>query len=56
MRDKVWVHGPGREPWEVYTVKADAGALDGSGDSACRAPAGASAGPGREADAAASCR
>jgi hypothetical protein len=20
----VWVHGPGHEPWEVYTVKADA--------------------------------
>lgn len=24
LQDKVWVHGPGREPWEVYTVKADA--------------------------------
>lgn len=23
MQDKVWVHGPGGEPWEVYTVKAD---------------------------------
>jgi catechol 2,3-dioxygenase-like lactoylglutathione lyase family enzyme len=22
-QDKVWVHGPGQEPWEVYTVKAD---------------------------------
>jgi catechol 2,3-dioxygenase-like lactoylglutathione lyase family enzyme len=22
-QDKVWVHGPGDEPWEVYTVKAD---------------------------------
>ncbi|MDT7716835.1 MAG: hypothetical protein QOH09_2827, partial [Pseudonocardiales bacterium] len=22
-QDKVWVHGPGNEPWEVYTVKAD---------------------------------
>lgn len=22
-QDKVWVHGPGREPWEVYTVTAD---------------------------------
>lgn len=21
-QDKVWVHGPGREPWEVYVVKA----------------------------------
>ncbi|WP_338780776.1 ArsI/CadI family heavy metal resistance metalloenzyme [Streptomyces sp. DG1A-41] len=26
LQDKVWVHGPGREPWEVYVVKADAGA------------------------------
>jgi len=24
LQDKVWVHGPGDEPWEVYTVKADA--------------------------------
>ena len=24
VQDKVWVHGPGDEPWEVYTVKADA--------------------------------
>ncbi|PFG98028.1 catechol 2,3-dioxygenase-like lactoylglutathione lyase family enzyme [Saccharopolyspora erythraea NRRL 2338] len=22
-QDKVWVHGPGGEPWEVYVVKAD---------------------------------
>lgn len=22
-QDKVWVHGPGHEPWEVYTVTAD---------------------------------
>jgi catechol 2,3-dioxygenase-like lactoylglutathione lyase family enzyme len=22
-QDKVWVHGPGNEPWEVYTVKQD---------------------------------
>lgn len=22
-QDKVWVHGPGREPWEVYVVKSD---------------------------------
>ena len=25
LQDKVWVHGPGQEPWEVYVVKADAG-------------------------------
>ena len=24
MQDKVWVRGPGDEPWEVYTVLADA--------------------------------
>lgn len=23
VQDKVWVHGPGKEPWEVYVVKAD---------------------------------
>ena len=23
VQDKVWVHGPGGEPWEVYTVKED---------------------------------
>jgi catechol 2,3-dioxygenase-like lactoylglutathione lyase family enzyme len=25
VQDKVWVHGPGGEPWEVYVVKADSG-------------------------------
>lgn len=24
VQDKVWITGPGKEPWEVYTVKADA--------------------------------
>lgn len=27
VQDKVWVHGPGSEPWEVYVVKADADEL-----------------------------
>ena len=27
LQDKVWVHGPGQEPWEVYVVKADADVL-----------------------------
>ncbi|MFC9669533.1 ArsI/CadI family heavy metal resistance metalloenzyme [Streptomyces sp. NPDC056949] len=27
VQDKVWVHGPGQEPWEVYVVKADAEAM-----------------------------
>lgn len=26
LQDKVWVTGPGGEPWEVYTVLADAAA------------------------------
>lgn len=25
IQDKVWVEGPGGEPWEVYTVLADSG-------------------------------
>ncbi len=41
MQDKVWVTGPGQEPWEVYVVKADAdqlgkGAVSG-GDACCAA-------------------
>ncbi|MEL5956229.1 ArsI/CadI family heavy metal resistance metalloenzyme [Streptomyces sp. CLV115] len=40
LQDKVWVHGPGQEPWEVYVVKADADTLGksaqaGAGDDAC---------------------
>ncbi|MGH3345206.1 MAG: ArsI/CadI family heavy metal resistance metalloenzyme [Carbonactinosporaceae bacterium] len=23
VQDKVWVHGPGQEPWEVYVVKGE---------------------------------
>lgn len=50
-QDKVWVQGPGREPWEVYTVKEDsqvygtdgivstmpddAGAEEATGQTAC---------------------
>ncbi|MFF7385794.1 ArsI/CadI family heavy metal resistance metalloenzyme [Streptomyces griseoluteus] len=32
LQDKVWVHGPGKEPWEVYVVKADAATLGKSAD------------------------
>ncbi|MEU1657301.1 ArsI/CadI family heavy metal resistance metalloenzyme [Streptomyces griseofuscus] len=32
LQDKVWVHGPGKEPWEVYVVKADADTLGSSAD------------------------
>jgi catechol 2,3-dioxygenase-like lactoylglutathione lyase family enzyme len=41
LQDKVWVNGPGGEPWEIYTVLADAetpnGALgaDDVADPAC---------------------
>ncbi|QXE36305.1 VOC family protein [Streptomyces sp. GMY02] len=33
LQDKVWVSGPGKEPWEVYVVKADADTLGGSAGS-----------------------
>ena len=39
VQDKVWVTGPGDEPWEVYTVKGDAGALGKQAGSTCCAPA-----------------
>lgn len=32
LQDKVWVTGPGKEPWEVYVVKADANTLDKAAD------------------------
>ncbi|HEX8006217.1 MAG TPA: ArsI/CadI family heavy metal resistance metalloenzyme [Trebonia sp.] len=38
VQDKVWVIGPGSEPWEVYTVKADADTLSKAADSACCTP------------------
>jgi catechol 2,3-dioxygenase-like lactoylglutathione lyase family enzyme len=39
VQDKVWVTGPGNEPWEVYVVKGDADVLDKAAASACCAPA-----------------
>jgi len=41
LQDKVWVHGPGQEPWEVYVVKADAGSLAKQEGSTCCTPAAA---------------
>lgn len=35
LQDKVWVHGPGQEPWEVYVVKADADTLAKQEASTC---------------------
>ena len=41
LQDKVWVTGPGNEPWEVYTVKADVRPdLEGATDSALSAVGG----------------
>ncbi|MBI0296027.1 VOC family protein [Streptomyces sp. PRKS01-29] len=41
LQDKVWVHGPGKEPWEVYVVKGDADRMGSSAApgiaDACRA-------------------
>ncbi|MCZ7413961.1 MULTISPECIES: ArsI/CadI family heavy metal resistance metalloenzyme [unclassified Streptomyces] len=28
LQDKVWVTGPGQEPWEVYVVKGDADTME----------------------------
>ncbi|MFG3419695.1 ArsI/CadI family heavy metal resistance metalloenzyme [Micromonospora sp. NPDC048063] len=38
LQDKVWVRGPGNEPWEVYTVKADSDQLEKATESACCTP------------------
>ncbi len=35
LQDKVWVSGPGGEPWEVYTVKGDADTLARAEASVC---------------------
>ncbi|MEV4011537.1 ArsI/CadI family heavy metal resistance metalloenzyme [Nonomuraea angiospora] len=35
LQDKVWVHGPGAEPWEVYVVKGDGDTLTKETDSVC---------------------
>jgi hypothetical protein len=53
VQDKVWVTGPGGEPWEVYTVTGDARPdLEGktsaelsevAGDGSCCTPGGADA-------------
>ncbi|MEW2082169.1 ArsI/CadI family heavy metal resistance metalloenzyme [Streptomyces sp. NPDC005283] len=55
LQDKVWVHGPGQEPWEVYVVKADADSLaKQEGSTCCTSTAPADAGAG-EAVAAGGC-
>ena len=43
VQDKVWVTGPGQEPWEVYVVKGDADTLERAAGSACCSPAASTA-------------
>jgi catechol 2,3-dioxygenase-like lactoylglutathione lyase family enzyme len=38
VQDKVWVTGPGAEPWEVYVVKGDSDILDKDAASVCCGP------------------
>jgi catechol 2,3-dioxygenase-like lactoylglutathione lyase family enzyme len=38
VQDKVWVHGPDHEPWEVYTVLSDAAVMHAV-EQECCAPA-----------------
>ena len=35
LQDKVWVDGPDHEPWEIYTVLADAETETIAGDAMC---------------------
>jgi catechol 2,3-dioxygenase-like lactoylglutathione lyase family enzyme len=51
VQDKVWVTGPGQEPWEVYVVKSDADVLAKAADSACCTPAGETGAAGQPASA-----
>lgn len=53
VQDKVWVRGPGQEPWEVYVVKADADTLAKQPGSTCCSPAAAR--PEQHSDAAGCC-
>ncbi|MGW2089125.1 hypothetical protein [Streptomyces sp. NPDC001880] len=56
LQDKVWVHGPGQEPWEVYVVKADADSLAKQKSSICCAdPAVTGAGPAAPVEAGGCC-
>jgi catechol 2,3-dioxygenase-like lactoylglutathione lyase family enzyme len=55
LQDKVWVRGPGQEPWEVYVVKGDADTLAKATDSACCAPTAGTETVGAAASTSASC-
>ncbi|MGJ6966809.1 ArsI/CadI family heavy metal resistance metalloenzyme [Streptosporangium sp. G11] len=49
LQDKVWVRGPGGEPWEVYVVKADADVLGKSATAQDDLAAPCACGPAAEA-------
>jgi catechol 2,3-dioxygenase-like lactoylglutathione lyase family enzyme len=55
VQDKVWVNGPGDEPWEVYVVKADADVLAKTDDSICCTPGVIDAAEGENAAAGSAC-
>ncbi|MFE7243633.1 ArsI/CadI family heavy metal resistance metalloenzyme [Streptomyces sp. NPDC057580] len=56
LQDKVWVHGPGQEPWEVYVVKADADSMaKQKGSTCCADPAVAETDPGTRVEAGGCC-
>jgi catechol 2,3-dioxygenase-like lactoylglutathione lyase family enzyme len=55
LQDKVWVRGPGNEPWEVYVVKADANTLSKQTGSACCATGATDAQPATAGSAASAC-
>ena len=38
LQDKIWVNGPGGEPWEIYTVLGDSDV--GVGESPVAVPSG----------------
>ncbi|MFD6553327.1 ArsI/CadI family heavy metal resistance metalloenzyme [Streptomyces sp. NPDC058398] len=56
LQDKVWVHGPGQEPWEVYVVKADAESMaKQKGSTCCANPDTAGASPDAQTKAVGGC-
>ncbi|MFJ9135727.1 MULTISPECIES: ArsI/CadI family heavy metal resistance metalloenzyme [unclassified Streptomyces] len=56
LQDKVWVHGPGQEPWEVYVVKADTESMaKQKGSTCCATSDTAETGSGSQAEAVDGC-
>ncbi|MFJ5721556.1 ArsI/CadI family heavy metal resistance metalloenzyme [Streptomyces sp. NPDC093149] len=56
LQDKAWIHGPGRQPWEVNVVKADADSMtEQKGSTRCADPAVTGAGPAAPVEAGGRC-